>query len=231
MTPGIWLPPGSVPAAISRPKLPAESPPSCLAVVQARFGSRRFPGKVLADFAGKKVLDHVLEAAGQACGPQHVVLATSDQSQDDPVAAHASGRGWRVYRGSLKNVWSRFQDIAVTSPAGWLVRICADSPLLPASLIQTMVKMIRPDLDLITNVHPRSFPHGQSVEILRATLFQEKRHFPREEADREHVTPHLYRDPVLRILNYPNPRGDESSRAWSVEEPGDIPRLEKLCPR
>lgn len=174
------------------------------------------------------MLAHVLEAAAQASGKKNVVLATSDQSQDDEVAAFAANGGWAVHRGSLENVWSRFRDIAMASEATWIIRICADSPLMSPFLIQTMIQLVRPDLDLITNVHPRTFPHGQSVEILHRRLFEESRSHPKTSADREHVTPHLYRLPGLRILNHKNPLGDQSHEAWSVEEPGDIQRLEKL---
>jgi spore coat polysaccharide biosynthesis protein SpsF (cytidylyltransferase family) len=198
------------------------------AVIQARYGSRRFPGKVLKEFRGKKVLAHVLEAAATASGKENVVLATSDQSQDDAVAAFAANGGWAVYRGSQEDVWSRFRDIAMASEATWIIRICADSPLMSPSLIESMIQLVRSDLDLITNVHPRTFPHGQSLEILHRRLFEEARSHPKTSADREHVTPHLYRLPGLRILNHKNPLGDQSCEAWSVEEPGDIERLEKL---
>jgi spore coat polysaccharide biosynthesis protein SpsF (cytidylyltransferase family) len=204
------------------------SSPKFQAVIQARFGSRRFPGKVLEEFHGKKVLAHVLEAAGQASGKENVVLATSDQSQDDAVAAFAANGGWAVHRGSLEDVWSRFRDIAMATDATWIIRICADSPLMAPSLIETMIQLAHPDLDLITNVHPRTFPHGQSVEILHRRLFEEVRSHPKTSADREHVTPHLYLLPGLRILNHKNPLGDQSHEAWSVEEPGDIERLERL---
>jgi spore coat polysaccharide biosynthesis protein SpsF (cytidylyltransferase family) len=93
-----------------------------------------------------------------------------------------------------------------------------------------MVNLVQPGIDLVTNVHPRTFPHGCSVEILRRRLFTEKEFFPQTYADREHVTPHLYRSPGLRILNHENPLGNQSDLAWSVEEAGDIERLEKLCP-
>ena len=183
----------------------------------------------MADFHGKKVLTHVLEAVGQACGKGNVVLATSDQRQDDAVAALAACGGWGVHRGSLDDVWSRFRDIASTSGADWIVRICADSPLMSAPLIQTMLALVRPDLDLITNIRPRTFPRGQSVEIIQKRIFCEEPFFPQTVSDREHVTPHLYRIPSVRILNHINPLGDQSGEAWSIEEPGDIKRLEKLC--
>ena len=201
-----------------------------LAIIQARFGSRRFPGKVLANFRGKKVLEHVLRAAGDSCGKDRVILATSKETQDDAVAKFASDTNRKVYRGSLENVWSRFQEAVLSTEAEWVVRICADSPLLPSSLIRSMVNLVGPDIDLVTNVHPRTFPHGYSVEILHRRLFIGKEFFPQNDSDREHVTPHLYRIPNLRILNHVNPLGNQSGLTWSVEDAGDIERLEKLCP-
>lgn len=200
-----------------------------MGIVQARLNSSRFPGKVLEKFHGKPVVHHVLDATVEACGKQNVVLATSSQSFDDSLATFAKNSGWNVYRGSLNDVWSRYCNIVLRSSADWIIRICADSPLMSASLIQTMMKLVRPDYDLVTNTCPRTFPRGQSVEILNRRLFLDKKYFPVCETDREHVTPHLYRISALRILNYQNPLGDQSKESWSVEEPGDIERLEKLC--
>jgi len=199
-----------------------------LAVIQARMGSKRFPGKVLADFGKKKILLRVWEVVAKVCGGQNTIVATSANSQDDPVALFGAQYGWRVYRGHPENVWSRFHEISKETDAEWILRICADSPLMSAPLIQAMIQLVRADLDLITNIHPRTFPRGQSVEIIHRRLFREEFFFPQTSSDREHVTPHLYRIPSLRILNYLNPLGDQSREAWSVEEPGDIERLEKL---
>lgn len=203
--------------------------PTITAVIQARFGSRRFPGKVLATFRGRAVLAHVLEVAASACGKDSVILATSDRCEDDPVADFGIRDGWRVYRGNLEDVWSRFQAVVRQRDLEWIIRICADSPLLPVPLIVKMKTLVCSAYDLVTNVHPRTFPHGQSIEILHRRLFLEERFFPPTPLDREHVTSHLYRIPEIRILNYENPFGDHSSWGWSVEEPGDIARLEKLC--
>ena len=202
-----------------------------VAVIQARMGSQRFPGKVLAIYRDKPVLDHVLAAAQKSLGKQNVVLATSKDEGDDVLAEFAVRQGWKVYRGSQENVWSRFQEIAKESGKDWIVRISADSPLISSALIGTLVSLIRSGLDIVTNIHPRTFPHGQSVEIIHRRLFFEKQFYPKTKAEREHVSSHYYRIPELRILNHPNPKGDQSSLAWSVEEPGDIERLEKLWQR
>lgn len=199
-----------------------------IAIVQARTSSRRFPGKVLKEIYGKKVLVHVLEAAGLACGREKVVCATSRDPSDDRLADYVVKAGWKLYRGSLDDVWSRFQEISIESDAEWIIRICADSPLMSPKLIQTMLGLVRPDLDIVTNILPRTFPRGQSVEILNRRVFEDEKFFPADATDREHVTPHLYRIFGIRILNHENSQKDKSKEAWSVEEPGDIERLEKL---
>lgn len=201
-----------------------------VAVIQARMGSQRFPGKVLKVFRGQPVLSHVLVAAADSLGRDNVILATSQERQDDPVAELARRGEWRLFRGSQDNVWSRFQEIARNLESGWIARICADSPLLPSSLIRTMAGLVNPQFDIVTNIYPRTFPRGQSVEILRRGLFLEDRAIPQTVSDKEHVTPHLYRLEGIRILNYSNPQGDQSALEWSVEEPEDILRLEKLIP-
>lgn len=206
----------------------SQTSPQVIAIVQARCSSERYPGKVMAEFRGKKVVSHALEAAGKACGRENVVCATSEETSDYFLATFLEKEGWNCFRGNLMDVWSRFHDISARTRAQWIVRICADSPLMSSSLIQTMIQLVRPDLDLITNIHPRTFPRGQSVEILHRRLFDEEKYFPNSDADREHVTPHLYRIPGLRLLNYRNSRGDQSNEEWSVEKPGDIERLEKL---
>lgn len=199
-----------------------------MGIIQARFGSNRFPGKVLHDFLGQPILCRVLSSVGVACGMENVVVATGRESHDDPVASLAKQGGWKVHRGSPDNVWSRFHEIVLKTDAQWVLRISADSPLMSASLIQTMIGLIQPKLDLVTNIYRRSFPHGQSVEILHRRLFLEERFFPQTKEDKEHVTPQLYRLPGVRLLNHLNPKGDQSHLRWSVEEPGDIERLEKL---
>ena len=105
-----------------------------IAIIQARFGSRRFPGKVLADFRGKKVLEHVLQAAGDSCGKDRLILATSNETQDDAVAKFASDTNRKVYRGSLGNVWSRFQQVALSTEVEGINRYAV--PAEPRSRIE-----------------------------------------------------------------------------------------------
>jgi len=161
--------------------------------VQARMSSQRFPGKVLAPLAGRPMIDHVLERCGQAFGSEQVVLATSVEPTDDALVAHAHNLGANVFRGDLENVFARFQQCLATYPCEWFVRISADSPLIDPRLITRIAERREPELDLVTNVQPRTFPAGQSVEVVNARRFATMDAAALSAEEREHVTLVFYR--------------------------------------
>ena len=161
--------------------------------VQARMSSRRFPGKVLAPLAGRPMIDHVLERCSQVFGRDRIVLATSRDASDDALAAHAQRQAASVFRGDLKDVFGRFQQCLAAHPCEWFVRISADSPLIDPRLIACVAERRRPDLDLVTNVQPRTFPAGQSVEVVNARRFAAMDAAALSAEEREHVTLVFYR--------------------------------------
>lgn len=102
-------------------------------IVQARMGSRRLPGKMLEDLAGRPLMWHILRRAlqvGPALGRDvPVALATTDQARDDALAAVADALGVAVVRGSEDDVLGRFLLALERHPARWVARVCGDSPL------------------------------------------------------------------------------------------------------
>jgi spore coat polysaccharide biosynthesis protein SpsF len=162
-------------------------------LVQARMNSKRFPGKVLAPLAGTPLIAHVLERCGRAFGAARVVLATSDRPSDNPLALYAETLGYPVFRGDLDNVLGRFQACLAQYPCDWFVRVTADSPLIDPQLIERVASRRRPDDDLVSNVHPRTFPAGQSVEVVRADGFARLDAAALTPEEREHVTLVFYR--------------------------------------
>jgi spore coat polysaccharide biosynthesis protein SpsF len=170
--------------------------------VQARMSSSRYPGKMLAPLAGRPVLAHVVENAAEAVGLDRIVVLTSSDLTDDPLAGYAERfLGVDVYRGELANVFSRFQGALSKYPCQWFIRVCGDSPLIDSRLIKKMVQRIRPQDDLVTNVAERTFPPGQSVEILKSSTFASIDSGSLGFAQREHVTSCYYANPDLYIVN------------------------------
>jgi spore coat polysaccharide biosynthesis protein SpsF len=194
------------------------------AVVHARMGSTRLPGKVLCDLAGRPVLEWLFERLEHARELDALMLATSTEQADDPVAAFGVQRGVAVHRGPLEDLAARVLGAAEAGGLDALARVNGDSPLLDQRLVDRGVALLREsEADLVSNVRPRSFPPGQSVEVLRTATLRTAVQRMDDDGDREHVTAWLYRHPgdvrVVRFEHDPpvtEPRltlDDESDRA------------------
>lgn len=200
------------------------------AFIQARMSSRRFPGKVLAPLAGQPIIKRVVEQVQLVFPPDRIVVLTSAESSDDPLACYVRSLDVAVYRGELDNVAARFQGCLAAYPCSWFVRLCADSPLLSSFVLQAVTQhQERGDLDLVTNVYPRTFPKGQSVEMVNAETFAAVETQRLSDDEREHVTLMFYRQPQrFRILNVPSHDPRQADRSFVVDTVDDLRRLEKL---
>lgn len=166
-----------------------------VAVVQARAGSTRLPGKVLRPLGGSSVLGRVIRAA-RAGDVDEVVVATSDRPGDDPVAEEAARHGAPVVRGSEDDVLSRFLVAVAEHPCAAVVRLTADCPLLDPVLIRQAVAVWRadPSLDYVATTLERCLPRGLDVEVAAVGALER---VGREASGhhRTHVTSALYADP------------------------------------
>ncbi len=197
------------------------------AIIQARMTSQRFPGKVLAPFLGRPLLAHVVERLRQIPGALPVVLATSRDEADDPLALYAQSLGVGVVRGPLENVLGRFALAVAQHPCEAFFRVCADSPLLePFLFVRALEVYSGGDFDLVTNVFPRTYPAGLSVELLRAETFLALEKVTTDPQDREHVTRYYYGHPeACRIQNIESARPADPGLKLAVDEIGDLERL------
>jgi spore coat polysaccharide biosynthesis protein SpsF len=157
-----------------------------------------------------------------------IVIATSREPADDPIADFCAEQSVDCYRGSCPDVASRFADVVDVYSLDAFVRLSGDSPLLDGEVLRQAVGMFDGDIDLVTNIYPRSYPRGQSVEILQAECF--RRTLPRmnEESDREHVTSFFYQHAEeFRIQNLmQTPPLMDTSMAVDTKE--DFDRFQRL---
>ncbi len=185
-----------------------------LAIVQARMSSTRLPGKVLEELGGTRVLDLVLQRLGEASELQGVVVATSADPGDDPVAGVAGDAGVPVVRGPLEDVLERYRLAAADHPCDAVVRITADCPLVDPDVVDLVVRRWREgDEDYVANViEPRTFPKGLDVEVVSRGALDRAAAEALDPYDREHVTP------------YVRSRPEKFSQAAVVHEPsyGDL---------
>jgi spore coat polysaccharide biosynthesis protein SpsF (cytidylyltransferase family) len=193
------------------------------AVVQARMTSTRLPGKVLAPLAGRPALVWLLERLERATELDALLVATSVEASDDPVARFCDQRGTRCARGPLDHVAQRMLDAARAAGLDAIARVNGDSPLLDQALVDRGVRLMRETgANLVTNVRPRTFPPGQSVEVLRTEALAAAL------GDPEHVTGALYAgEGIVRFAQDP-PR---TTPAFTLDTPEDHARLEAILTR
>src|SRR5256714_5313820 len=148
--------------------------PRTVAVVQARMGSLRLPGKVLRDIHGQPMLHRVLSRIQRAIQLDDVVVATTTRMEDDCISTLASAWGFQAFRGSEEDVLDRYYRAARLSGAELIVRITADCPLTAPELIdQAIEEMFSSRADYVSNSRPdSSYPEGLDVEVIRFEVLQ-----------------------------------------------------------
>ena len=199
--------------------------------IQARMSSKRFPGKVLAPFNGIPILTCVIERVNKVIPSSRIVVLTSMDQSDDPLVCYMQSAGISVHRGALENVFARFKSCLREYPCSRFFRICADSPLLDHAILQTMlIKNDKSDVDLITNVFPRTFPKGQSVEMLNADTFAGIDPHSLTSVQREHVTKVYYEKPEnYKIINLESSDKGLAAINLSVDTIEDLYRLQNFA--
>jgi spore coat polysaccharide biosynthesis protein SpsF (cytidylyltransferase family) len=203
-----------------------------VAAIQARTGSSRLPGKVLADLAGKPVLARVVERVRRARSPDAIVVTTSVAAGDDAVAALCERIDVPCFRGSESDVLDRmYRAVAGLAPDA-VVRITADCPLLDPDVLDAVVDLYtRTGADYASNINPPTFPHGLDVEICRFEVIGLVRARTRHPPDREHVTLHVRQRPdEFKLVNLTHDP-DLSDLRWVLDLPGDLEFLKGVYAR
>ena len=203
-----------------------------VAIIQARMGSTRLPGKVLCDLCGEPMLARVVGRVRRAKLVNEVIVATSTLATDDPIAALCTARGWRCFRGSESDVLDRYLGAAREAGADAIVRITADCPLLDPGVIDDVITAFRvgqPSLDYACNFHPRrTYPRGLDCEILRQDVLERCQREATDALSREHVTAFIYGHPKLFTLRGIETDADHSAHRWTVDAPEDFALVETI---
>jgi spore coat polysaccharide biosynthesis protein SpsF len=198
-------------------------PRRVVAIIQARMGSTRLPGKVLKPLAGQPMLGRVVERTRRAKRVQETAVATTGAAQDNPIADLCASRAWPFTRGSERDLLDRYHAAAIEHRADAVVRVTSDCPLIDSGVIDRVVDAFeKGDCDYASNtLEPRTFPRGLDVEVVG---FQALDRAWREDTNpqwREHATPYIYRHPErFRLRPVRNDR-DLSFHRWTVDSPED----------
>jgi spore coat polysaccharide biosynthesis protein SpsF (cytidylyltransferase family) len=182
---------------------------------------------------GRAIIAHLVTRIATAFPISNVIVATSALESDDPLAAYGEKLGVVVFRGPLDDVFRRFQLCLRAFPCEWVFRVSADSPLFDATLIPLMsAHADRAGIDLVTNVFPRTFPRGHSLEMIRSSTLLGIDAGRLTPYQREHVTPVFYDNPkTYRIVNIESGDPRRAQINLSVNTVEDLQRIEALARR
>lgn len=171
-----------------------------VASIEARMGSSRLPGKMMMMLGGIPVLEHLVSRMMKCERLDDLIIATTDQPGDDPIAAWANSNGVQCYRGSENDVMARVLGAQENMRSDVVVELCGDTPYLDPRIVDDAVEAWhRLDVDLVTTARNRCLPDGQDVEIFSLNslkYFADKHHEPEA---REHVSWPLYQSDTWRI--------------------------------
>jgi len=201
-------------------------------IIVARMGSERLPGKALRASLGWPLIEVVarrLLLGGIA--RERLVVATTDHPSDAELAQWCESFGVESYRGDPANVAARC--LACAEWRGWsaFARANGDSPFVPGRLIHNALAELESDtFSFVTNLAPRSFPYGVSVEAIDTVVYRDSLAAMRPE-EAEHVTMHLYRALPEHHKNLVCSAGDLSAVRLTIDTLADEARIDALLAR
>ena len=199
-----------------------------LAIVQARMGSTRLPGKVLKEIDGQSLICILLARLSQSQFIDKIVVATTEACVDDQLAESCTEQGYSVFRGSETDVLSRYYFTAKKYQASTIVRITGDCPLIDSDIVDEVIRDFKDNLvDYASNIEPPSFPDGLDVEVFSYNALSEAFHKANEVREREHVTSYLREKQHIRRSNLKN-SDDVSHMRWTVDDHNDFTVVENI---
>ena len=195
---------------------------SKIAILQARMGSSRLPGKVLKSINGKPMIEWQISRI-QKSKVGKIILATSDDASDDELVRAVRSLGVEVYRGSQTDVHSRFIRILEMEQPEYFIRLTGDCPVVMPDLINDMISEFEfHQFDYLSNVNPPTYPDGLDIEIVSTQKFLEFSSLELTDEEREHVTLCLrQRSDSIKFGNFLS-KQDFSKMRWTVDYEEDL---------
>ncbi len=169
-----------------------------VATIEARMTSTRLPGKVLLPALGQPMLHHLVKRLRAVPSIDEIVLATTTNATDDPLADFAEGEELAAFRGSEDDVMGRVIGAAEHGGADVVVEITGDCPIIDPDLVEQAIRMFfQHDVDYVSNALVRSYPDGMDTQVFRLETLKRSAQMTSDPLDREHVSRHICRHPEL----------------------------------
>lgn len=200
-----------------------------LCIIQARYSSKRLPGKVLKKILGTTVLKKVVDQVKKSKKISKIIVATSKHKTDKKIINFCKKNKIHCISGPLNNVFKRFHSIIIHEHCKSFVRISADSPFIDSSIIDKAVSIFNKNqYDLVTNVFPRTFPKGFSVEVVNSKLILDSLLKIKKKRHQEHLTSYFYENyKNFKIKNFYN-KINNSNINLSIDSFADFIRAKSI---
>ncbi|MDB2449686.1 aminotransferase class III-fold pyridoxal phosphate-dependent enzyme [Pseudomonadales bacterium] len=199
-----------------------------VAIVQARMGSKRLPGKVMKLINGRPLIELLLTRLRLSKRIDEIVIATSDQQVDSELLSFCYSMGCTTYSGSETDVLNRYYEAAVISSADTVVRVTGDCPLIDCRIVDDVIDLfIQTGSDYCSNAVPPTFPDGLDVEVFSFDALREAQMNAVSAQHREHVTPWIREQKRYKQNNLLHER-DLSDLRWTVDELADFRVVSKI---
>jgi glutamate-1-semialdehyde 2,1-aminomutase len=201
-----------------------ESHVKIVAIIQARMGSTRLPGKVLKKLTDKSIINIIVSRLGKSRWINEIYVATSDNAENDILCKEVECLDISLLRGSETDVLERFYLTACAACADVVVRITGDCPIVDPNVVDQVIKLFfETNADYASNIEPPTFPDGLDVEVFSMCALEKAQCEAQSSYDREHVTPFI-RNGDFRKANLTNIH-DVSSLRLTLDEPEDLKLL------
>ncbi|MEH2366529.1 glycosyltransferase family protein [Nostoc sp.] len=205
-----------------------------VAIIQARMGSTRLPGKVMKELCGKTVLAHVVFRVQACLLIDEVVVATTTSKTDDVIVAEAEKCGSKWFRGSEEDVLERYYLAAKESNADVVVRVTSDCPMFDPEVLSQMLEDFKNEtleglqIDYLSNCLNRSYPRGLDAEIFTFNVLEKAFKEAHNPYEREHVTPYIYEHPDIFALHNHTNDEDLTNYRWTLDTEDDWKLIEAI---
>jgi len=205
-----------------------------VAVVQARMGSSRLPGKVLREILGKPMLWHLINRLKAAELVDEIIIATSSNEGDKPIIKFAGENGIDCYAGSELDLVDRLYQTAKEYGANAIVRITGDCPLVVPLVVDKVIKYYldgQDRFDYVSNINPRTYPDGLDTEIFSFQALERVWQEVTDSFRRERITTNFLEHPEkYRLGNVAHDR-DLSYMRWTVDYQEDLDFVTEIYKR
>ena len=170
-----------------------------VAIIQARMGSTRLPGKIFKDVAGKPLLWHIIERVRLSQQIDKIIIATTTLDEDDQLENFARENSLPCYRGEKEDVLARYYGAATQfEKAEIIARICGDDPLIDPVVIDKVIEEhLNSGADYTYNNRIGAYPLGIATEIFNYDALEKAHKEAKQDYEREHVTPYIYSHPEI----------------------------------